>query len=178
MDVVEEEVDEWMDNTGDGADSNGLAGDSDRSALALDGSNGVPEESTAALNVHGLDTPGIADTPSAASLYAQASGDVRDSSVDQSSSPTQSSGLFARRQASNAAFQDTNTASGVNIAAPGQSREGTNRVGSLDVTSNTDIADIVSGEGLLTPRNDAGPFVFDGGGGQSSLQRPIIISSP
>lgn len=46
----------------------------------------------------------------------------------------------------------------------------TNANGNLRTASPTS-ADIIAGEGPLTPRNDAGPFVFDGSAGQVGVRR-------
>ncbi|KAL9111071.1 MAG: hypothetical protein Q9227_004504 [Pyrenula ochraceoflavens] len=47
-----------------------------------------------------------------------------------------------------------------------------------DRVSTPDTGDVMSGEGPLTPRNNAGPFVFDGSAGRSSGRRAAAAVSP
>jgi E3 ubiquitin-protein ligase DMA1/2 len=86
------------------------------------------------------------------------------------------SGLLSRRQTSNT--ESPAHVSQVNgIEIPGSSNGAhlttvvTNDTGSGLRTATPTSADIIGGEGPLTPRNDAGPFVFDGSAGRASARR-------
>lgn len=91
--------------------------------------------------------------------------------------PLNTSGLLARRQTSHG----TNASQGTPVTGmmemPGSSTGGqlgnlvTNQVPGTLATAIPTAADVIGGEGPLTPRNDAGPFVFDGSGGRASDRR-------
>lgn len=108
------------------------------------------------------------------------------SSMDEAAAPptlTSGSGLLARRHASMGAPAQTGTdgvhdielpdvpvASAVNIPEGQPPRVNTPLSG----------VDILSGEGPLTPRNNAGPFVFDGSAGRPGSRRgqdPLLSDS-
>jgi E3 ubiquitin-protein ligase DMA1/2 len=89
---------------------------------------------------------------------------------------TTSNSLLSRRQTSNSAASPQITpVNSIEIprssAAPQLAPIISNdTMGSVRAATPTS-ADIISGEGPLTPRNDAGPFVFDGSAGRPSGRR-------
>ena len=95
-----------------------------------------------------------------------------------SSPPLRMSGLLARRQATHTVSPELTTMNG-NIDMPDRPDEDEMGIQLEQQRTNTetpDPTDITAGEGPLTPRNDAGPFVFDGSAGRSdarSLNVPV-----
>ena len=103
-----------------------------------------------------------------------------DSRTDHTSSPIplRMSGLLARRQATNPASPELTTMNG-NIDMPDRPEEDDLGVLLEQQRTNTqtpDPTEIIAGEGPLTPRNDAGPFVFDGSAGRSDARSSIVPS--
>ena len=81
--------------------------------------------------------------------------------------------LLARRQANNPESPEIQSVSGA-IDVPGRSVEnGTTLEPSR--TRTPDAERVINGEGPLTPRNDAGPFILDGGAGRASGRRVVAI---
>ena len=100
--------------------------------------------------------------------------------TNNSSPSVRGTGLLARRQATNPAAPEVQTMDG-NIEMPDRPEED-EMSGQLEQqrtrtqTPEPEQA-VASGEGPLTPRNNAGPFVFDGSAGRSDgrqLQVPGI----
>jgi E3 ubiquitin-protein ligase DMA1/2 len=82
------------------------------------------------------------------------------------------SGLLSRRQTSNSISSPV-LAPVNGIEIPRSSTTAQLAVVSIDTpgtfrTATPTSADLIGGEGPLTPRNDAGPFVFDGSAGRAS----------
>jgi E3 ubiquitin-protein ligase DMA1/2 len=86
-------------------------------------------------------------------------------------------GLLSRRQTSNAASSSGITpVNGIEIPRPSNDDAQLAPVVSNETlgglrTATPTSAEIIGGEGLLTPRNDAGPFVFDGSAGRIGGRR-------
>lgn len=86
------------------------------------------------------------------------------------------SGLLTRRQTSNTASPaQVAQVNGIEIPRPSNAAQMAPVVvndpsGTLRTATPTS-ADIIGGEGPLTPRNNAGPFVFDGSAGRASARR-------
>ena len=80
------------------------------------------------------------------------------------------SGLLARRQAANPGSPDVRSINAIDM--PNRSNEvdmGNHLEEQITRTETPDPAErIISGEGPLTPRNNAGPFVFDGSAGRDA----------
>lgn len=86
-------------------------------------------------------------------------------------------GLLSRRQTSNgSASPGFASVNGIEIPRSSTTAGQLARILPNDTpgalrTATPTAADIIGGEGLLTPRNDAGPFVFDGSAGRASARR-------
>ena len=87
------------------------------------------------------------------------------------------SGLLSRRQTSTNTTTTPSQGAAVNgIEIPGSSTAGqlsnivTNEAAGTLRAATPTSADVIGGEGPLTPRNDAGPFVFDGSAGRASAR--------
>lgn len=100
-----------------------------------------------------------------------------------SNSPTslRGGGLLARRQASNATSPEIQSMNG-NIDMPDHPDEDEMNVQLEHQRTRTQTPDIehvaASGEGPLTPRNNAGPFVFDGSAGRSDAMQLQVPGIP
>lgn len=97
--------------------------------------------------------------------------------ADQTTTPPQTttSGLLSRRQTSNSSTAAAMTSvNGIEIPRSATTAQlapvSSDTPGTLRTATPTS-ADIIGGEGPLTPRNDAGPFVFDGSAGRASGRR-------
>jgi E3 ubiquitin-protein ligase DMA1/2 len=163
VDVAEEDLEEWMENAGDSEDP-GRASENAASATAA---NLQSEEDTAQIGIAMSTDNNMPDAD-------QDTGSVDESVVEPDSNPSPShSGLLARRQATQPASEEIASVNGIEI--PNQlapSITNTTEVDRLDAAS-PEAGEVLSGEGPLTPRNDAGPFVFDGSGGGSSSRRAV-----
>ena len=99
------------------------------------------------------------------------------SNIHSSPLPIRTSGLLARRQASIPASNELSMNS--NIDMPDRANEtemGAHLEQQRTYTQTPDPAEIIAGEGPLTPRNDAGPFVFDGSAGRSDARQLFVPS--
>jgi hypothetical protein len=84
------------------------------------------------------------------------------------------SGLLTRRAATNPASPEIAAVNGIEIPSRLDENEIHHNLEYQRTNTESPNGDqIIAGEGPLTPRNNAGPFVFDGSGG-SGAQRPII----
>lgn len=88
------------------------------------------------------------------------------------------SGLLSRRQATNPASPEVNSVNSIEMPERFDP-DGTSYTLEPEVTrtASPDGAQIISGEGPLTPRNNAGPFVLDGSGGRSTTTQQLIVSA-
>lgn len=84
--------------------------------------------------------------------------------------PMSTSGLLARRQAANPGSPDVRSVSGIDMPRRSNEMDMSNHLEEqITRTETPDAAErIIAGEGPLTTRNNAGPFVFDGSAGRSS----------
>ena len=124
-----------------------------------------------------VDAP--APEPEAASAAAVANGDSvvtppthSEESAEDPIPPRGPSGLLARRQATNPGSPDLQSFNAIDIPSRTNNDVDMNGAVLSEQRTRTDTPDIaeqvIAGEGPLTPRNNAGPFVFDGSAGRAS----------
>jgi E3 ubiquitin-protein ligase DMA1/2 len=163
VDVAEEDLEEWMENAGDSEDP----GRTSDNAASAPGANLRSEEDTAHI---GTATNPENNMPDA----DQDTGRVDESAVEPNGNQSASLGaLLARRQAAQPASEEIASVNGLEM--PNQltpSITNTTEVDRLGAAT-PEAGEVLSGEGPLTPRNNAGPFVFDGSGGRSSGRRAM-----
>lgn len=94
--------------------------------------------------------------------------------------PMSTSGLLARRQATNPGSSDVRSISGIDMPdRPNEGDMGNHLQEQITRTETPDAAErIISGEGPLTPRNNAGPFVFDGSAGRGAVGGGRVVAIP
>ncbi|RMD42688.1 hypothetical protein DV735_g2402, partial [Chaetothyriales sp. CBS 134920] len=121
------------------------------------------------------DSAPAAETPTRAHAAAEAQPDQQhaitapstdsDESVEEgSSAPRTAAGLLARRQATNPGSPQLQAVNPIEIRAVGDGEPSTPGPANPPCRVTPDAAERPNaGEGPLTPRNNAGPFVFDGG---------------
>ena len=102
-----------------------------------------------------------------------------DESQDDPASPRVNSGLLARRQANNPSSSELNSVNGIDMPnrpidndMNGQLEHENTRTETPDPDQIT-AEQVIAGEGPLTPRTNAGPFVFDGSAGQAAGGRRV-----
>jgi hypothetical protein len=163
VDVAEEDLEEWMENAGDSEDP-GRASENAPSATAA---NLQSEEDTAQIGIAMSTDNNMPDAD-------QDTGSVDEAVVEPDSNQSPSlSTLLARRQATQPASEEIASVNGIEI--PNQlapSITNTTEVDRLGAAS-PEAGEVLSAEGPSTPRNNAGPFVFDGSGGGSSSRRAV-----
>lgn len=88
--------------------------------------------------------------------------------------PSRNNTLLSRRHATNPGSPEIASVSNA-IDVP---RRGSGNKSNLDAARNQtpDGERIINGEGPLTPRNDAGPFILDGSAGRASGRRVVAIN--
>jgi E3 ubiquitin-protein ligase DMA1/2 len=108
------------------------------------------------------------ETPTTDSSANRNTSPSEDSPADHSSPlPFRTSGLLARRQATNPASPELSTMN-ANINMPDREDEDEMSLHLEEQRTSAQTPDpLIGTEGPLTPRNDAGPFVFDGSAGRS-----------
>ena len=93
-------------------------------------------------------------------------------SAEDASPPRGPSGLLARRQATNPSSPTLQSVNAIDMPRRASNDVEMNGVLLSEQRTRTETPDsaeqIIAGEGPLTPRNNAGPFVFDGSAGRSS----------
>ncbi|KAI1608247.1 hypothetical protein EDD37DRAFT_570064 [Exophiala viscosa] len=173
VDIAQSDIDEWMDNAddndglptnagGDGGNTNdhttgqatGEADTTDTSGAldTSDASDGPPENTSVTIS-HPVDIP----------------------RTDGPSTPRRSSGLLARRQATNPSPEVTSMNGNIDMPdQPDEEEMNAHLDHQRTRTQTPDPEQIIAGEGPLTPRNNAGPFVFDGSAGRSDA-RPLVV---
>ena len=166
VDVPEEEMDEWMENAGDAQDAirteESAASASEDTGRTEEGS--VPGEAPGASNTVRTDADHEMDT-------------IEETSEPHSANHTVTlSGLLARRQASQPASTEIASVNGIDI--PTQLAPSTTATTEVDRANaaTPDPGEMLSGEGPLTPRNNAGPFVFDGSAGRGTTRQAGTIA--
>lgn len=122
------------------------------------------------------EVPAAADETISTNLVVTPPAHSDDSNDEQASRSLGASALLARRQANNPGSSEVHSMNG-GIDMPGRINEVemTNtlddqrtRTETPDNNTGPTAEQIISGEGPLTPRNNAGPFVFDGSAGRSA----------
>lgn len=161
VDIAEDEMNEWMENGGDTDDP--LDNDqNERSQVS---------ESAARAGSNDMDIDPVTSTPE------QPQADVAMQGVQ--SAPIPASSLLARRAAANTGTQDPQSVNGINMPSrPNQEELETQLTQQQTRTESPNADQIIASEGPLTPRNDAGPFVFDGSGGSGVTRRLTVPSLP
>lgn len=184
MDVAQSDIDEWMDGNED---------DADRLVAADASTNGDSiETEDAPANGQATDPPEAALPPNATSINALRSSLTNSLTHnpnsppavanESSNSPTsmRGSGLLARRQATNPVSPEVQAMNG-NIDLPErlETDDGHVQLEQQRTRTQTPDADQTpAGEGPLTPRNNAGPFVFDGSAGRTESRHPVVPGIP
>ena len=163
VDVAEEDLEEWMDNAGEADDS-------------IPAPTNAPPPPPSDLRRE-QDAAQIGTAISLENDMQDADQEMGtiDESVDErtSNQPMTLSGLLARRQAAQPAAGEAASISGIEMPNPlAPSTTNTTEVDRLGAAT-PDAGEALSGEGPLTPRNNAGPFVFDGSAGRSSGRRAV-----
>ena len=133
------------------------------------------EESTARQTLLAGSAPGLADQANDVSMTGNISMDGGNEETTNSPAQISGSGLLARRHASVSAAGQLENSAVRGIALP----DATSATAPVDIpgqgqariSSPVSTADVLSGEGPMTPRNNAGPFVFDGSAGRSASRR-------
>jgi hypothetical protein len=163
VDVAEEDMEEWMDNAGEGEDPSHAP----ENTTSAPGSNVRSEEDTAQI---GAAVSRDNEMPDADHEAAAIDESVRDSNNHQ---PVPVSGLLARRQAAQPASGEIAYVNGIEM--PNGLAPSTTNATDVDRSgaATPDAGEVLTREGPLTPRNNAGPFVFDGSAGRSGSRRAI-----
>ncbi|EXJ78864.1 hypothetical protein A1O1_09266 [Capronia coronata CBS 617.96] len=185
VDVAQSDIDEWMENTDDAENQTGDAdggtnNDTDANALPRTDGNVTSEASevdtNAAIDTIDVDITTTDIVPD--DLPVTTHSREGDSDNNPSPLPPRTSGLLARRHAANPASVGLHTMNG-SIDMPDQP-DGDEMGVHLEATrtQTPDIEHIIAGEGPLTPRNNAGPFVFDGSAGRSDAGHLMVPGIP
>jgi hypothetical protein len=167
MDNIDEQEDEALDVNVDNTVGIDVAVDTEMTDPVIGEAEADPEP----IPVHRTDDPTItvSENPSASSSNPIEI--PKDSNV--STASLRSSALLARRQAANMVSPELTAMNG-NIDMPDRPDEDDMHV-QLDHqrtrTQTPDPEQILAGEGPLTPRNNAGPFVFDGSAGRADARQ-------
>jgi hypothetical protein len=176
-------MDEWLENTDDqevaATDATEDTSPHETDAIADPQTNAkLTSESEPSSSQH--EASDIADlTAEDASVIASNPIDIP-SDGDPSRTPSRTSALLARRQAANPVSHELSTMNG-NIDMPVRLDEEELNVQLEHQRTNTQTPDpeqIIAGEGPLTPRNNAGPFVFDGSAGRSEGRQSVVPGIP
>lgn len=162
VDLAEEDLNEWMEDAPE--EDEGSAVEDDQVEAAKGPNHHDDTVHMADGNAHDSDDEIVVDAPPALSTVFQ-------SPARGVSSPS----LLARRHSSNPASPEIASVNAIDI--PG--RRDNAAMGSAlqteitrTVSPNT-AEEIIAGEGPLTPRNNAGPFVFDGSAGREARRLTV-----
>jgi E3 ubiquitin-protein ligase DMA1/2 len=163
VDVAEEDLEEWMDNAGELEDPGRTSDNAASAPSAIVRS----EEDTAQIGTAISTDSNMPDADQEAGSIDEGAGEST------SNQQTSLSALLARRQAAQLASGEIASVNGIEL--PNQLALSTTNTTEVDRLSaaTPDAGEVLSGEGPLTPRNNAGPFVFDGSGGRSSGRRAV-----
>ena len=165
VDLAEEDLNEWMDNAGEIADNDDAPQSNGQQRLSSDGRS---DEDTAHL---GTTTDAVQDT---------SEGDLEPIAVDDNAEltygnhPVTGSGLLARRQATNLASPDIAPVNGISMPNQLTPTRTNDTMADTSGPEGLGAAESIPGEGPLTPRNNAGPFVFDGSAGRLIGRRLVV----
>jgi hypothetical protein len=161
-----------MDNTDDSKDQPEDTNDETNH----DSSSAEPEAQESAINGT------IPSTPSPVAIMSAPISSHNSTNIVDNHSPAaaRSGSLLSRRQATNTSSPEVRSISG-NIDMPNQIDDDE----LIDITDHQrtrtqtpDPEAIIAGEGPLTPRNNAGPFVFDGSAGRSDARQVLVPGIP
>ena len=159
VDLAEEEMDEWLEDAPD--DDEGSAVEENLEEMVNGTNNHDDTVQMADDDANESDGAVVVEAPPANNQTMQ---------PREVASP----GLLTRRHESNPASPEIASVNPIDM--PGRRDTGT--IGSTlqheltrTVSSNTE--DIIAGEGPLTPRNNAGPFVFDGSAGRDARRLTV-----
>ncbi|KIX08740.1 uncharacterized protein Z518_03397 [Rhinocladiella mackenziei CBS 650.93] len=189
VDIAQSDIDEWMENTDDQ--------ENQTTHPNVDTSNQTNSTADAETNGQVTGEPAIVDSDAANDTEAERttvttdpipehppvtiSNPIEASSDDSPSlTPLRTSGLLARRQAANPASPELRTMNG-NLGIPDQPDEDgmhAHLEHQRTRTQTPDAEQVIAGEGPLTPRNNAGPFVFDGSAGRSGARQLVVPGIP
>jgi E3 ubiquitin-protein ligase DMA1/2 len=163
VDVAEEDMEEWMDNAGEGEDLSHAP----ENTASGPGSNVRSEEDTAQI---GAAVSRDNEMPDADHETVTVGESVRDSNNHQ---PVSVGGLLARRQAAQSASGEIAYVNSIEM--PNGLAPSTTNTTDADRSgaATPDAGEVLTREGPLTPRNNAGPFVFDGSAGRSGGRRAV-----
>jgi E3 ubiquitin-protein ligase DMA1/2 len=164
VDVAEEDMEDWMENAGDSEDP-GRAPDN---AASGPGPKVRSEEDTAQIGAAtSTDDNNMPDADQETGSINEIAGEPT------SNQPTSLSALLARRQAAQPASGEIASVNGIDL--PNQLAPSTTNTTEVDRlgAATPEVGEVLSGEGPLTPRNNAGPFVFDGSGGRLVGRRAV-----
>lgn len=181
VDIAQSDIDEWMETTDDQEKQATHAIvdiSNDTNLPAVEGADGQatvglgPIDSNDSIDVDQTTIEMVPDHPPVTVSQPVEIG-------DDGSSPAlpRSSGLLARRQAANSATPELSTMNG-NIDMPDRPDDDEMHVQLEHQRTRTQTPDpehVTAGEGPLTPRNNAGPFVFDGSAGRSGAGRSLVV---
>ncbi|EXJ63339.1 uncharacterized protein A1O5_11660 [Cladophialophora psammophila CBS 110553] len=182
VDLAQSDIDEWLENTDDQENQTAEAGteaaiEANHSSDAKTNGQvtGEPESASAAVpnpSVNGDDVQveRPSDHPPVTISQSEINGDENTSPAS-----ARASGLLARRQATN--LRSSELSMNGSIDMPEQPVEDEMH-GQLEQqrthTQTPDPDHVVVVEGPLTPRNNAGPFVFDGSAGRSDARQLTV----
>lgn len=161
VDLAEEDLNEWMEDAPDEDEGSAVE---ENQGEAPNGTN--HHDDTVHMvddNAHESDDAVVVDAPSGpANNHQTPTRDV--------SSP----GLLTRRHESNPASPEIASVNAIDM--PGRRNDGA--IGSalqaeLTRTVSPNTEEIIAAEGPLTPRNNAGPFVFDGSAGRDARRLTV-----
>jgi E3 ubiquitin-protein ligase DMA1/2 len=183
VDVAQSDIDEWMDNTDD--QENPVTETNpdpiNNTAVAIEHMNGqVTGEPECTNRAPAAGSETVQPTTNGAQVEAPPATATPSEIIDGIPSPLaiRTSTLLARRQATNPASPELTTMN-ANIDMPDRADElelATELEQQRTSTQTPDPSEIINGEGPLTPRNNAGPFVFDGSAGRSDARQLAVPS--
>lgn len=161
---VDIDMDDWVDEQAD-PDKDLQVDQSDRPGTAAN-----PETVAESTEVGALDTGGVVNDENTETLEAP---------IPQNSSLSNSSLLARRHDRTTSPTSDSLSAPVNGIAMPTRPTE-TEMEDHLaqqrTQTESPNAEQIIAAEGPLTPRNNAGPFVFDGSGSRTGSRR--LLNAP
>lgn len=170
VDIEPEDLDEEMFDAADGQ----------QESQERRGSSGQPDASD---EQEPIEDSAPEPAPNAAQSSPSVPSNDNDEEVEQEDGTanrlsTSSSGLLSRRQATNPTSQHINSVNNIDMPERFDLDETTHELEpTVTRTVSPEITQTMSGEGPLTPRNNAGPFVFDGSGGRVPSGRPLTVSA-
>lgn len=161
VDLAEEEMNEWLEDAPD--DDEGSAVEENQGDMA-NGTN-IHDDTVQMVddNAHDSDDAVVVDAiPALANNHTTQSREVA------------SPGLLARRHESNPSSPEIASVNPIDMPVRRENGVmGRTLQPELTRTVSSNTEDIIAGEGPLTPRNNAGPFVFDGSAGRDARRLTV-----